>query len=230
MTKIAIHQPLFIPWLGYFDKIFKADIFVVLDHVQYTRGSWINRNRIKISDNEHLLTVPVIKKGLDMSINSTAIDHSNDLWIRKHLKAIRIAYQKTRYYPEIYPVLENFYNNSGTFISEFDYELITWFCKYLGIETKIVKSSDLHASGVKTELCLDICQKCNADVYIIGMGGNNVYLDHELLVRNNVAVESQNFEHPVYTQTGKGFIAGLSIIDLVFNHGNKSLEIIQNGK
>jgi len=226
--KIAIHQPLFIPWLGYFDKINKAAIFVFLDHVQYSKGGWINRNKIKMANSEILLTIPVIKKELNTPINAIQIDYNNKSWIRKHLNTIKYSYKKTPYFEEIYPILENSYLKNQEYLSNFNEELIGKLCSYIGINTPIVRSSQLNVSGNKSQLLLNICKECNADTYIIGMGGNNDYMDYELFKHNNIKIQHQNFHHPIYPQIGKNFIPNLSIIDLLFNMGKDSLEILES--
>lgn len=228
MMKIAIHQPLFIPWIGYFDKILKADIFVFLDHVQYTKGSWINRNRIKAHNGVQMLTVPVARKGLNMKINEAQIDPNNKSWAQKHLKSIIGAYKKASHFEDVYPYLERMFKLGITNIAQLDIELISWICDYLGIKTNLLLSSELDVNGSKSALLLDICHKCGADTYIIGMGGNNQYMDKDLFRSNNISILSQNFEHPKYNQLGQDFISGLSILDLLFNYGKASLEVIEN--
>jgi len=223
--KISIHQPLFIPWIGYFDKINKADIFVILDHVQYTKGSWINRNKIKMANNEILLTIPVIKTALNTPINAIKIDFSKN-WIRKHLDTIKYSYKKAPYFEEIYPILENSYMEKQEYLALFNQKLIEIFCEYLEIHTKIIKSSELNVSGNKSQLLLNICKELKADTYIIGMGGNNNYIDFELFKKNNIKIQPQQFHHPTYPQLGKDFIPNLSIIDLLFNKGKDSIEIL----
>jgi hypothetical protein len=223
--KISIHQPLFIPWIGYFDKINKADIFVILDHVQYTKGSWINRNKIKMANNEILLTIPVIKTALNTPINAIKIDFSKK-WIRKHLDTIKYSYKKAPYFDEIYLILENSYMEKQEYLALFNQKLIEIFCEYLEIHTKIIKSSELNVSGNKSQLLLNICKELKADTYIIGMGGNNNYIDFELFKKNNIKIQPQQFHHPTYPQLGKDFIPNLSIIDLLFNKGKDSIEIL----
>jgi len=223
--KISIHQPLFIPWIGYFDKINKADIFVILDHVQYTKGSWINRNKIKMANNEILLTIPVIKMALNTPINVIKIDFSKK-WIRKHLDTIKYSYKKAPYFDEIYLILENSYMEKQEYLALFNQKLIEIFCEYLEIHTKIIKSSELNVSGNKSQLLLNICKELKADTYIIGMGGNNNYIDFELFKKNNIKIQPQQFHHPTYPQLGKDFIPNLSIIDLLFNKGKDSIEIL----
>jgi hypothetical protein len=218
------------PWLGYFDKINKADVFVLLDHVQFTKGSWINRNRIKAQNAELMISIPVRKKGLNMSILETQIDNSNPKWIKKHLDSLRFAYQKAPRFELIYPELERLYLAAGESLADFDIEIIRWVCEFLEFDTRLIRSSQLPVGGAKTELLANICDLFHAETYIIGMGGNNLYMDYGLFEERRITVEQQSFRHPYYGQIGDTFISGLSIVDLLFSYGKGSRDFFNKIK
>tara|TARA_Y100001954_G_C15775153_1_gene586575 strand:+ start:719 stop:1402 length:684 start_codon:yes stop_codon:yes gene_type:complete len=225
---VSINQPAYLPWLGYFDRICKSDIHVVLDHVQFEKNSFINRNRIRTSDGNLLLTVPVKTKGKfgDLSINR--LEMANELWKKKHLKTLKQFYLKSAFYDELIFDLEDLFSHDFGF--DFLRMLNTFqkfFLQKLRIETKILFSSDLKINSHKGDLVLEICKSLNAKKYISGPYGR-VYLNESQFSKANIHLEYHDYKHPKYNQCFKGFEENLSILDLMFNHGSKSIEILKN--
>lgn len=226
-------QPTFFPWLGYFAMIDSVDKFVFLDNVQLVKRSWQVRNRIKQNDSELMLTVPIVNKSRDkMFINNTCVIQNGD-WKRKHLETIKYCYHKAAYFNEIYELITSVYNKQHIFIGSFNIEIIESMCKYMGITTKLVRSSyieNLH--GKKDELLVNICKSENIDNYLSALGSAS-YIEKDIIggefSNSNIILEYQNYNHPTYRQIGNIFLPYLGIIDLVFNEGKNSLNVIRNG-
>lgn len=219
---ISVHQPAHIPWLGYFDKIIRSDLFVYLDTVQFEKNSFINRNKIKTPNGWQWLTVPVKLKGhMSGVIKELQIDSTQN-WRKKHLNAIFINYKKASRFEECFPKIERLYAKEFNYFSEMCYEHLMFWMEALGIHRKIVKSSDLPIFSKKSELILDICKYFKANEYISGAQGMN-YLDEDAFSRIGTRINYQNYSSPVYPQLWGGFLSNLSIVDFYLNSGNYSL-------
>ncbi|HOC02761.1 MAG TPA: WbqC family protein [bacterium] len=217
---IGIHQPNFLPWLGYFYKITKSDIFVLLDNVQYTKNSFINRNKIKTSQGDHWLTVPVSFKFGDL-IKDVTIDNNID-WRKKHLKTFELNYKKAPHFDEIYNFLERvYYKKEWIFLADFNIELIVEICCFLDMNKKFIKASSLNILGKSTDLLINIVKNLNGDIYLSGKGGQQ-YQDESKFNKENIKLIYSDFKHPVYRQLWGEFIENLSIIDILFNLGKES--------
>ena len=227
---VSIHQPNYIPWIGYFYKIFKSDYFVILDVVQYPRGkSFAARNKIKTSNGVTFLTIPVsIPKGEEGKVKYTNVKFADIKWKRKHLKTIEMNYKKTKYFDDIFPLFKNIVEPVENF-TEMNIELIKMVNQYLNIDTIIVKLSKLlDEFGQKTQLIIDICKKLDVNVYLSGTGGGKDYNKEDLLNKNEIKLEYSDFQNPTYSQLWGGFESHLSIIDLLFNEGKRSKKIMKN--
>jgi len=231
MKRVVILQPSYLPWLGYFDQINKADIFVFLDDVQYSKGDWRNRNKIKVVNDEWVyLTAPILTTGFFLSrINQVKIDYKSN-WTRKHLSTFSWNYRKAYFFPEVFTILQEILLKKIEFLSDLNIELILKFSEYLSIKNcKFLKSSQLNIGSYKnsTERLIKICKLLEATHYLSG-GAAKEYLNENLFIENNIVLEYQNYEHPIYKQLGDNFIPYLSVVDLLFNEGKKSLEILTN--
>ncbi|WP_373036546.1 WbqC family protein [Sulfurimonas sp.] len=224
MSKLAILQPSYIPWIGYFEQIMNVDIFVFYDDVQYTKNDWRNRNKIKTHDTDIWLSIPT-KSSSKQKINEVLIDDTKS-WRLKHLKTIKQFYSKSKYFNEIYPLLQNNLNSNVSSISVLSINIIKDITKYLGLDVKFYLSSDLNISGNQNTRLVNICNHFNTTHYYSGMAAKD-YIDHELFRKNNIEVTFQDYKHPSYKQLNGAFLPYLSIIDLLFNHGRQSTEIIK---
>lgn len=225
---ISIHQPNFIPWLGYFHKLVKSDYFVLFDDVQFPMGkSFCNRVAIKIGDESRWLTVPVKGKSQLASIKDILIAEDQP-WRRKHLKTLQLAYEKTPYFDLYYEDIKNLYQHKTLYLVEFNKSFIQLIKEKLGSPTRIICSSELGLGNLTgTEHILAILKTLGGDKYLTGEGkGSRRYLDSNLFEEKGVNIIYQQFEHPVYQQRGDGFIPNLSILDLLFNHGPRAKEIL----
>jgi len=216
--KVAIHQPQYLPWPGYFNKILQADIFVFLDDVQYKKNEWQNRNRIKSATGEIWLTVPVHYR-FGQKINEVEIDNKI-FWQKDHLKTISVCYRKAKYFDKFFPYIEKLLSKKYKMLVEVNIESINIILSYLGINKKIVLSSELKVEGEKTKRLVNICKKLGCDIYISGSGAKE-YLVVEEFKKNNINVLFQEYTTPEYPQLFGKFIPNLSIIDMIFNVGKE---------
>ena len=223
---VAIHQPEHMPWLGFFDKVRQADIFVILDNVQFERNYFQNRNKIKTPQGWIWLTVPVLTKGKstqliqDVQINN-AVDWQSKLW-----KSIFYSYNKAPFFQKYSNFLKQIYDKQWTYLADLNEEIIKHIIHELGIQVKILRASTLGVTGKGTDLLLQICQKLNADIYLSGISGKD-YLEESKFAEQGIKVIYQEFYHPIYKQLYEPFIPGMSIIDLLFNYGDKSLDVLK---
>lgn len=218
---VSIHQPAYLPWLGYFDKIMKSDVFVYLDTVQFQKNSFQNRNKIRTSNSTVWLTVPVITKNIlyTTPLHKLPIDNKQN-WRKKHLNTIRMNYSKAPYSDRVFPFLEECYSREWVSLSDICFYMLTHFLEQLEIKNKVIKASDLRPfESQKSALLLDICKEFNATTYLSGSVGRN-YLDTEIFSKNNVDIVFQDYQHPVYYQVYKGFEPNMPIIDLIMNEEN----------
>ncbi|MBI5326779.1 MAG: WbqC family protein [Deltaproteobacteria bacterium] len=216
--RIAIHQPQFMPWLGYFDKMDKVDVFVLLDNVQFKKNEFQNRNKIKTANNWIWFTVPVNFSFGD-TISGIRIDNRHD-WQKKHLHAIQTNYGKAPFFKEHQPALEELYKNEYTLLSPLNVYTINLIKTLFSIETKIVMASSIpNLSQDPTERLLDICRYFNADTYLAGAGGKG-YMECERFKNAGIKLLFQHFVHPEYKQLYGAFEPFMSAIDFIFNAGN----------
>lgn len=224
---IGIHQPNFLPWLGYLYKIWKSDIFVFLDNVQYTKNSFINRNKIKTSLGSMWLTIPVSFKFGDL-IKEVRISDKVD-WRKKHLKTLEMNYKKARYFSEVFKLIKSvYYLKKWNYLIDLNIEIIKNISTFMNLDTKYIKASALNLEGESTELLVSIIKKLKGNIYLSGFGGKK-YQEEELFKKNGIILVYYDFIHPFYEQLWGNFIPNLSIIDLVFNYGSKSIDIFSQG-
>ena len=223
---ISINQPAYLPWLGYFERIFLSDVHVILDHVQFEKNSMVNRNKVKTSNGWVWLTVPVASKGKfgDLGINNIRIS-DNTRWQKKHWNTICGAYSKSIFFNEHRSFFEDVYSREWNNLSLLMTEITIYLLNVLSIKTKIICSSELELDRSKSDLVLEIAKKLGADNYLSGPFGRN-YLDMDEFQEENVKVQFHDYTHPTYHQLHGDFCPYMSVIDLLFNEGPKSLGIL----
>ena len=215
--RIAIHQPQFMPWLGYFDKLDKVDLFVLLDNVQFKKNEYQNRNRIKTHDHWIWLTVPVSFSFGDL-VSGVQINNQQD-WRRKHLQTLQTYYGKAPCYREYQPAFAELYGGVGGSLADLNMATIELIRKIFTIDTEIVRASDIPGlSEEPTARLLDICRHFKADTYLAGAGGKD-YMECEKFKAAGLKLLFQNFVHPEYVQINGPFIPCLSALDYIFNAG-----------
>ncbi|MBN2406062.1 MAG: WbqC family protein [Elusimicrobia bacterium] len=223
---LGLHQPQYLPWLGYLDKIAKSDIFVFIDDVQYKKREFQNRNRIKTPDGALWLTVPVIVKGkYYQNINEVKINNEQD-WRGDHLQSIRYNYSSAKHFERYYHIFEKLYSEEWESLLDLNMETVRIMLEAFGIKKESVLSSSLSIGTQKTERLIDICTRLGADVYLSGQGARD-YMDEEMFRQKGIRLVYQEFVHPEYTQNFGGFISHLSALDYLFNCGG---DLFGNGK
>lgn len=225
MSKIAVLQPSYLPWLGFFEQMVSVDTFVIYDDAQYTKNDWRNRNRLKTKDGFLWLSIPV-NGSIHLHIRDIRIDSSKN-WQEKHRKTIAQLYSKAPYFEEVSAQLEPLWNKKYEFLLDAAMDSIRIVAAYLTIETNIVYSSELHIVGDKNEKLVNMCKVLGATDYYSGLAAQN-YLNIDLFKKNGIDVAFQHYKHPRYPQRGGDFISHLSIIDLLFNCGQKSRQILKD--
>ena len=226
---IGILQPSYLPWLGFFEQIDQVDIFVLYDDVQFEKGSWRNRNRIKGHDEAIWLTVPVLTKGLGTQLIQDVRIQGNTAWQKKHIKTMTQYYSKAPFFTHYSVSLFDCIDREWSSLVELNVTLIKWLCEELGIQTELIVSSDLKISGKKSEKIIKTIKSLGGSVFYEGASGRN-YIERSEFDRYGITIQYQDYIHPMYFQ-GKGeFVPYLSIIDLLFNCGSESLDILRKGK
>jgi hypothetical protein len=223
---LSVHQPQYLPWLGYFHKIAKSDRFVFLDNVQYKEREFQNRNKIRTQKGWMWLTVPVVSRGeRKQKISEVRID--NDMpWQRKHWGSIKTAYSTAAYFKDYAAFFEEIYSKKWEWFLDLNVHIISFILNELSITTPISFESDLKITSTKTQRIIDICKKLNAGTYLSGIGGKD-YLEEELFAQNGITLRYQEFKHAQYRQCYEPFIPFMSIIDLLFSEGRKAREILK---
>ncbi len=218
MKTCVIMQPTYLPWLGYFELIEKSDVFVFLDHVQFSKQSWQQRNKIRDKKGEILLTVPVKNnKFKESKINSILIDSSKNV-LQKHLKSIQLNYQKTKNYSLYFDELEKIYSKEYEKLIDLNIELIKFGCNILNIQSNFIFSSELNVVGDRVESLIDICKKVDSNIYLSPVGSKEYIDKNNIFDINNIELSYQNYTHPIYQQANyNNFISHLSFVDYIFN-------------
>lgn len=217
---VAIHQPNYLPYLGFFDKIFNSNIFVILDDAQFSKGNFHNRNRIKTQNGAKWLTIPVkaeFKPIKDIKINNE-FKFSGNNWNDYHLLQIRENYKHTKYFDTLFPKIETILKNKSNFLIDINLKIIFLLTEYFKINVKIIHSHDLKISTTSTQRLIDITRNLKGDTYLSGQGARK-YLNLNLFEENGIKLIFQKFEHPVYKQQYDEFLPNLSAIDYCFNEG-----------
>jgi len=221
---VSIHQPHYLPWLRYFEKMARADVFILLDTVQFSKNGWQNRNKIKTPNGPVLLTVPV-HAHLDQTLREVAIDNRQP-WRAKHRRTLEQNYGKAPHYAEYEAFLDELYSQKWERLVELNAYLLGSLLRILGIETRVVMASSLDVPGVATQRLINLIKAVGGTRYYSGAYALDTYLDAGLLEKAGIGLELQEWHAPVYPQLYGEFESDLSIIDLLMNCGPDSLRIL----
>lgn len=215
---LAAHQPAYLPWLGYLDRIAIADVFVYLDTVQFEKNSYINRNRIKTPVGAKWLTIPVKTRGhMSATLRDTEIDCTRS-WREKHLKTIEMNYTRATQFRTCFPKLKSLLADNSGSLAGLCFRQLRFWLEEFRISTRIVRASELQVSTSKSALILDLCRELGATRYLSGALGRN-YLVREDFAAAGVAIEFQSYTHPIYPQLWGEFLSHMSIVDFWMNCG-----------
>lgn len=228
--KLAIMQPYFFPYLGYFQLINAVDKFVIYDDVSFIKGGWINRNYFLLNKRKTLITLPLIGCSSNKIIKDITVDHSKyNLWRKKFFQSIELSYKRAPYFDNIFILIKSLFldNVHGLTISEFNFISLRKICQLLNIDTEIVQTSSIyknkHLNGQNR--ILDICMKENASEYINAIGGKELY-DQSSFKSNAIKLSFINTNPYQYQQFNNKFIPNLSIIDLLMFNSIGNIRIL----
>lgn len=222
--KIAIHQPNFLPWIGFFDKLDQVDRFVILDKASHSKSGYLNRNKIKTPEGNFALTVPLKNKGKPINEIQIASDSN---WQRSHWKTIEASYKKCPYWHDYKDGFEQLYQKKWVKIAPLNIAIIKHISSLLNITTELLLESDFQMDfGSGNSRNVNITAHLNGDVYVSGTGAR-VYNDSKEYEDHEITLVYQNFKHPNYPQRWGDFQSNLSIIDMLFNCGPETIEIIR---
>ncbi len=222
---VSINQPAYLPWLGYFDRIHASDIHVILDHVQFEKNSFVNRNKIRTPQGQMWLTIPLATKGKfnNLPINQLSVANQNK-WCSKHLKSIQANYAKALNFNILMPMLEEILttNDESTFLPII-MTLNDMLAGILNCKREKVLSSTMNVTSSKSEMVLEICKKINATTYLSGPFGKD-YLEEHLFLEAGIEVKYHTYESMQYTQNWPDFVSHLSSLDLLMNYDLNTVE------
>ena len=227
--KVAIHQPNYLPYLGFFHKLSLVDTFVIMDDTQYDK-KFTNRNKIKVPGNWIWLTVPINKKHKFVANKIVEINNEEN-WQSDHFEKINRSYSNSEFFKKNYKTFfEKIYSKKWDHLFTLNYELIIQLIDWLNIKIEVIKESELNINGNSTDRLVNISKKIGAETYVSGIGGKE-YMNEKMFETNNIKIEYQNFKCPIYKQVfNSEFIPNLSIIDLLFNIGPKSLSKLKQNE
>jgi hypothetical protein len=226
-----MHQPHYLPWLGYVDKADRADLFVFVDQVQFVRKQWQNRNYVKTQQGSTLLTVPVLQESRAELISEKIVDERRP-WRKKHRRTIEQSYHGAPYWSTYGPGQLELYDAPWERLADVAVASAIGVFTAFGVTTPWRRASDIGAvPGAKTEMIAGLCHAVGATVFVSGDRARD-YLDVGLLARHGIEVEWQNFVHPTYRQLypEAGFVPRLAAFDLLFNVGPASLDLLRQGR
>jgi len=231
-VRVAISQPTFLPWLGYLDLIDQADTFVLLDHVQFEKQSWQQRNRIKGPAGLQWLTVPVVFRGrFGQRINEVLIRDSG--FPADHLRAIEFSYRRAPYFGQYFQQIAEIFGKypAGSLLANLNIELIRWFCSMFAIGTLLIRASAQKPEGRRSDLLVHLCAELGAKTYVAAPGSAAYLLDDvPKFLSGGIEVAFHHYQHPEYRQRFPPFVPYATALDLLFNEGGRSPEILRSGR
>lgn len=222
---MAAHQPQYLPWLGYFNKMASCDLFIYLDDVQYKKREYQNRNKIRVKEGWQWLTVPVVSKGrFDQEIRRVEIEPGSS-WSHDHWAGIRLAYGKAGAFHEHEAALAALYAQPWTKLDAMCRGFNEWHRGAFRISTPVALSSSFAVTTQKTRRLVDLCKACGADTYLSGQGAKE-YLEPQLFTEAGIRLKFQEFRPPAYPQSHPGFEPNMAAADLILNQGARSRDIL----
>lgn len=221
---VSVHQPQYLPWLGYFEKIDQADVFVLLDTVQYKKNEWQNRNKIKTAAGWQWITVPVTYR-FPQLIRDVCIE--NNGWQRRHKQALLTNYRKAPYWKNMEESFEELFTEEWDSLAKLNIYTVRKLAEILGIATPLYVASELgDFPDDPDERLISLVRYFGGDTYLAGSGGRN-YMQMDAYTHSGIEVIFQKYVHPVYTQLFGEFEPFMSTIDVLFNCGRESLRILR---
>ena len=228
---VAVHQPHYMPWLGYLDRMVKADVFIILDHVQFERRNYQNRSMIRCEGEGKWLTVPVVQLSQKERIIDKRVDNSEGgsrAWGPNHFKTLKYAYRKSPFFARYAPRLQEILETPWDKLVDLNLAMLDFLRESYEIRTPLVRSSTMNAEGARSELLLNLCREVGPNaIFLGGLGGSRGYLDMDAFNAAGIGVQWQDFTHPTYPQPGDApFMKGLMGFDLLFNCGPRGRDLL----
>jgi len=223
--KAVIHQPYYLAYPGFFHKVSLADIFIIMDDVQYDKR-FTNRNRIIATDDWTWITVPInkedkFKPNMEVRINN------NIPWREEHWKKILYSYKNSKFFHLYSNYFESLYKKEWNYLFDLDFESVKQIFRWLDINVEIIRESELGVKSESTQRLVDVCKKVGAETYVSGPGGRG-YMDEGLFKKSGLKLEYQDYHHPKYPQRwAKEFIPDLSIVDMLSNLGPDTIKVLK---
>jgi len=224
---VCIHQPDFVPYLGFFHRLLFSDIFIIHDDVQFLRNGWHHRDKIKTKYGVKWLTLSVKKGKVNQEIRNVMLSENIHVWIKKKMNILKDSYGKASYFNDYFPQIEELFFSDVSKLIDLNMKFINFFLDIFDIKVKIIFSSDLNVNGYKTEKIINIMRAINRSHYLSGIGAK-AYFDEKMFIKDGLQVKWQHFQHPIYPQLYGDFMPNLSCIDLLFNCGHKSKDILRS--
>jgi hypothetical protein len=226
--RVTIHQPEFMPWLGFFHKASLADVLVLLDDAQFTKNYFHNRNRVRTKTGTSWITVPVEKSALATPLNEMRIAEAHDpRWLDKIETTIQQAYGNAPCFSPAFDELSALLGAPGTLLTSLNIPIIEWMLDAFGLHPQIMRSSEMAIGSTASQRILDICNHTRATTYVSGVSGVN-YLDMASFADAGIAVEHQVFHHPIYPQLDPEFAPQMSAIEALFLFGADSGQLLKD--
>ncbi|MBD3310135.1 hypothetical protein GF351_02860 [Candidatus Woesearchaeota archaeon] len=227
---VSIHQPNYLPYIGFFSKMKQSDVFVIMDIAQYVRRDFHNRNRIKTPNGPMWLTIPVKhNRSFKQRICDIKLPEDRE-WAKKHWVALQRNYAKTEFFEQYSPFFKELFENPPGTLSELNEKIILYLTEAFGIKTKVVRSSQFQVDeNLKaTDLLINIIKKAEGDTYLSGKGreGHDHYIEEDKFEKAGIKLKFQEFNHPVYRQKFQDFLPNMAAVDLLFNEGENSVNFI----
>jgi hypothetical protein len=229
VTTVVVSQPMLFPWVGLFEQIRLADVFVHYDDVAFSKGSFFNRVQLKTAQGSKWLTVPLGRFDLGTAINTVRPDDSKG-WRESHLDSLKQAYSGAPHFRSMWGIVKDVYAQPADNLADFTIAGMMAICRYLGLDRnrQFAKSSELGIPGESTQRVLEVVQRFGGNVYVTGHGARN-YFDHELFERHGISVEYMDYQKIPYPQLHGAFTPYVTILDLIANCGAESMAYLQSG-
>jgi len=221
----AILQPSYLPWLGYFAQAYHTDAFILYDDVQYDKHGWRNRNRIKTPNGPQWLTVPVLTRGKERPLIRDVEITNTERWQHKHLSSLKQNYAKAAHFEACFEVLEALLGRPWKYLVDLNVACFRALNELLGLHRPTFLASDFDVSGDRIERLIALCRAVGANAFYEGQAGQD-YIDDQRFADAGIAITYQQYNHPTYPQLHGDFVPYLSVVDLLFNCGPGSLDIL----
>ena len=227
--KVVISQPMFFPWIGFFEQIKLCDFYVHYNDVQYSKGGFTNRVQVKSSEGIKWLSVPLKNLHLGQRIDQVEINNELD-WRATHFNLLKRCYETAPFYSEMLKLVETVYSRDWELLDDLSQTTLNTVCEYFGFfgDIKFIKIKDLNIGGTSSERVLATTLKIKADTYITGHGASK-YLDHSIFENSGVRVEYMDYKKTPYRQLFGEFTPYVSILDLIANVGKDGINWIHSG-